>query len=86
MITKPKDRITTPQAFVIVVNFILGTSILTLPRASVEKVKTPDRCLDKCNNKEIEELSLTSDIALVKNQQLRKRLRKKKGAILKETL
>ncbi|MBO1583413.1 spore germination protein, partial [Bacillus sp. XF8] len=42
MITKPKDRITTSQAVVIVVNFILGTGILTLPRASVEKVKTPD--------------------------------------------
>ncbi|MFD0771798.1 spore germination protein [Bacillus sp. CGMCC 1.60114] len=42
MITKSKDRITTPQAVVIVTNFILGTGILTLPRASVEKVKTPD--------------------------------------------
>lgn len=42
MITKPKDRITTSQAVVIIVNYILGTGILTLPRASVEKVKTPD--------------------------------------------
>ena len=42
MITEPKDRITTSQAVVIIVNYILGTGILTLPRASVEKVKTPD--------------------------------------------
>ncbi|MCI0768606.1 GerAB/ArcD/ProY family transporter, partial [Bacillus sp. TL12] len=42
MISRPKDRIKTSQAVVIVVNFILGTGILTLPRASVEKVKTPD--------------------------------------------
>ncbi|AHK39166.1 TPA: GerAB/ArcD/ProY family transporter [Bacillus anthracis] len=42
MITIPKDRITTAQAVVIIVNYILGTGILTLPRASVEKVKTPD--------------------------------------------
>jgi len=42
MILSPKDRITTPQAAVVVINFILGTGILTLPRASVEKVKTPD--------------------------------------------
>ncbi|MDA2624381.1 spore germination protein [Bacillus cereus] len=42
MITKLKDRITTSQAVVIIVNYILGTGILTLPRASVEKVKTPD--------------------------------------------
>ncbi|WP_017149838.1 spore germination protein [Bacillus bingmayongensis] len=42
MISRPQDRITTSQAVVIVVNFILGTGILTLPRASVEKVKTPD--------------------------------------------
>ena len=42
MITKPKDRITNSQAVVIIVNYILGTGILTLPRASVEKVKTPD--------------------------------------------
>ncbi len=42
VITKLKDRITTAQAVVIIVNYILGTGILTLPRASVEKVKTPD--------------------------------------------
>jgi spore germination protein len=42
MIINPKDQITTPQAAVVVINFILGTGILTLPRASVEKVKTPD--------------------------------------------
>ncbi|HDR4284586.1 TPA: GerAB/ArcD/ProY family transporter [Bacillus anthracis] len=42
MITISKDRITTAQAVVIIVNYILGTGILTLPRASVEKVKTPD--------------------------------------------
>ncbi|MEH7086838.1 spore germination protein [Neobacillus drentensis] len=45
MILSPKDRITTPQAAVVVINFILGTGILTLPRASVEKVKTPDVCI-----------------------------------------
>ncbi|MGY4797199.1 spore germination protein [Lysinibacillus fusiformis] len=37
-----KDIITTPQAVVVVTNFILATGILTLPRTSVEKVKTPD--------------------------------------------
>ncbi|PFA14392.1 MULTISPECIES: spore germination protein [Bacillus cereus group] len=42
MITKPKDRIKTSQAIVVVVNFILGTAILTLPRTVAEKVKTPD--------------------------------------------
>ncbi|MBC6973855.1 spore germination protein [Bacillus sp. Xin] len=42
MISRPQDRIKTSQAVVIVVNFILGTGILTLPRASMEKVKTPD--------------------------------------------
>lgn len=42
MIVRPKDRITTSQATVILINFILGTGILTLPRASAEKVKTPD--------------------------------------------
>lgn len=42
MITIPKDRITTSQAVVIIMKYILGTGILTLPRASVEKVKTPD--------------------------------------------
>jgi spore germination protein len=42
MIVNPKDQITTPQAAVIVINYILGTGILTLPRASAEKVHTPD--------------------------------------------
>ncbi|MGR6338836.1 spore germination protein [Priestia megaterium] len=37
-----KDRITTPQTTIIVTNFILGTGILTLPRAATEQVKTPD--------------------------------------------
>ena len=37
-----KDRITTPQTTIVVTNFILGTGILTLPRAAAEKVKTPD--------------------------------------------
>ena len=38
----PKDLITTPQSAVIVINFILGTGLLTLPRAATEKVQTPD--------------------------------------------
>lgn len=42
MILSPKDRITTPQAAVVVTNFILGAGIFTLPRTSVEIVKTPD--------------------------------------------
>ncbi|MBT2664292.1 spore germination protein [Bacillus sp. ISL-4] len=42
MIVSPKEQITTSQATVIVINFILGTGILTLPRTSVEKVKTSD--------------------------------------------
>ncbi|MES9689571.1 GerAB/ArcD/ProY family transporter, partial [Bacillus sp. JJ353] len=37
-----KDRITVAQTAIIVTNFLLGTGILTLPRTSVEKVKTPD--------------------------------------------
>ncbi|WP_394557801.1 spore germination protein [Priestia aryabhattai] len=37
-----KDRITTPQTAIIVINFILGTGILTLPRTAAEQVKTPD--------------------------------------------
>ncbi|MFF2796092.1 spore germination protein [Lysinibacillus xylanilyticus] len=37
-----QDKITTSQAVVILVNYILATGILTLPRTSVEKVKTPD--------------------------------------------
>ena len=42
MITNSKDRITTIQAAVIVINYTLGTGILTLPRAAAEKMKTPD--------------------------------------------
>ncbi|ASS94322.1 spore germination protein [Peribacillus simplex] len=42
MILSPKDKITTPQAAVIVINFILGTGLLTLPRSATEKVHTPD--------------------------------------------
>lgn len=42
MTTRPNDRISTPQAVVIVVNYILGVGILTLPRISIDKVKTPD--------------------------------------------
>jgi spore germination protein len=42
MILHPKDQITTSQAAVIVINAILGTGILTLPRGSVDKVGTPD--------------------------------------------
>ncbi|WP_223591032.1 spore germination protein [Neobacillus bataviensis] len=37
-----KDRITTPQAVIVLINYILAAGILTLPRTSVEKVKTPD--------------------------------------------
>ncbi|CAK6481175.1 spore germination protein [Peribacillus simplex] len=42
MILSPKDQITTPQTAVIVINFILGTGLLTLPRSATEKVHTPD--------------------------------------------
>ncbi|MDM5309785.1 spore germination protein [Peribacillus frigoritolerans] len=42
MILSPKDQITTPQTAVIVINYILGTGLLTLPRSSTEKVHTPD--------------------------------------------
>jgi spore germination protein len=38
----PKDRITTAQTAVIVSNCILGTGILTLPRAAPEIVQSPD--------------------------------------------
>ncbi len=48
VITIPKDRITTSQAVVIIVNYILGTGILTLPRASVEKSENT-RCMVKCD-------------------------------------
>lgn len=42
MNTVPKDQITTPQAAVIVMNYILGAGILTLPRTAAESVQTPD--------------------------------------------
>ena len=42
MILNPKDQITTPQTAVIIINFILGTGLLTLPRSATEKVQTPD--------------------------------------------
>jgi spore germination protein len=42
MKSSSKDRITTAQSAVIISNFMLGSGILTLPRASVEKVGTPD--------------------------------------------
>ncbi|MDQ0247367.1 spore germination protein [Bacillus fengqiuensis] len=42
MMISPKDRITTSQTVIVITNTILGTGILTLPRVSVEKVKTPD--------------------------------------------
>lgn len=42
MIISSQDKISSSQALVILVNYILATGILTLPRASVEKVKTPD--------------------------------------------
>ncbi|NMM53117.1 GerAB/ArcD/ProY family transporter [Paenibacillus aquistagni] len=37
-----QESLTTQQTVVIITNFILGIGILTLPRAAVEKVKTPD--------------------------------------------
>lgn len=42
MIISSQDKISSSQALVILVNYILATGILTLPRVSVEKVKTPD--------------------------------------------
>ncbi|WP_430132382.1 GerAB/ArcD/ProY family transporter [Neobacillus pocheonensis] len=36
------DRITTHQAIMFIINFILGAGILTLPRTTTEKIKTPD--------------------------------------------
>ncbi|MEH7108162.1 spore germination protein [Bacillus sp. JJ1764] len=42
MKTNPKDLLTTPQAVVILINYVLAAGILTLPRSSVDKVKTPD--------------------------------------------
>ncbi|GGI45533.1 germination protein BB [Paenibacillus marchantiophytorum] len=38
----PNDRITTPQASVILANILLGVGILTLPRLLADKMKTPD--------------------------------------------
>ncbi len=38
----PKEQITTQQVAVILINTLLAVGILTLPRTSVEKVKTPD--------------------------------------------
>lgn len=38
----PEDRITTMQAAVLISNYMLGVSILTLPRTSVEAAQTPD--------------------------------------------
>ncbi len=42
MTNSTKDRITTVQTAVIVSNFMLGSGILTLPRASGTEVGTPD--------------------------------------------
>ncbi|MFO6495781.1 MULTISPECIES: spore germination protein [Bacillus] len=37
-----QDKITVSQTVIIITNFLLGTGILTLPRTSVDAVKTPD--------------------------------------------
>lgn len=37
-----KDQITTSQAAVMIINYMLGAGILTLPRTTVEAAKTPD--------------------------------------------
>jgi spore germination protein len=42
MNTGPIDRISTNQATVIIITYLLGAGILTLPRTVSEKVKTPD--------------------------------------------
>ncbi|NOU92676.1 GerAB/ArcD/ProY family transporter [Paenibacillus sp. LMG 31456] len=42
MNSNPLDRITTPQAAVVLINYMLGAGIFTLPRAAVDVVKTPD--------------------------------------------
>ncbi|CRK82697.1 spore germination protein [Neobacillus massiliamazoniensis] len=42
MMTSSKEQITTTQATVILINYILASGILTLPRVITEKVKTPD--------------------------------------------
>jgi spore germination protein len=39
---RPNDRITTPQAAVILANILLGVGILTLPRFLADAMKTPD--------------------------------------------
>ncbi|WP_232490262.1 spore germination protein [Neobacillus cucumis] len=39
---RTNEKITTPQAAVIVINYILAAIILTLPRSAAQKVKTPD--------------------------------------------
>lgn len=39
---RPNDRITTPQAAVILANILLGVGILTLPRLLADTMKTPD--------------------------------------------
>ncbi|WP_163102978.1 GerAB/ArcD/ProY family transporter [Peribacillus alkalitolerans] len=42
MNSRPIDRISTTQATVFIINYVLGVGILTLPRTVSEKVKTPD--------------------------------------------
>ncbi|MGN9865210.1 spore germination protein [Bacillus swezeyi] len=42
MVISQQDKITFSQTVIIVTNFLLGTGILTLPRTSVQAVKTPD--------------------------------------------
>ncbi|OMI26548.1 spore gernimation protein [Bacillus haynesii] len=42
MMVSQQDKITVSQTGIIITNFLLGTGILTLPRTSVEAVKTPD--------------------------------------------
>lgn len=42
MNTRPIDQISTAQAAIIIINVILASGILTLPRVATEKVKTPD--------------------------------------------
>ncbi|MEC0668745.1 spore germination protein [Bacillus haynesii] len=42
MMVSQQDKITVSQTGIVITNFLLGTGILTLPRTSVEAVKTPD--------------------------------------------
>ncbi|MCL6603306.1 MAG: spore germination protein [Paenibacillus sp.] len=42
MYTKPRDQITAGQATIVMVNYIVGAGILTLPRTTVEAAGTPD--------------------------------------------